>query len=1084
MPTSNANNNNAGRPHGADNRSGSPATEAQDLKRILTLLADQVADADRRHSDALEHLQERLGQLGKTAEGLKEQLPNNMMPAIERIQGGMAALSDQIATTAAQRPAGAWEVAHPIPQVVDHPVAQPVAQTLPEPVAQPAPRLQLGDEPAMFAPPQQYAAVQNNWAASLQPVFQTPAAAPTQMLAPPAVEPAPALRSALAADALDAFARRAQANRNGAGSGVDHFDVVGSDTPHAEPSWDRVAAEALARHYGSPASLPAASESDIAQAAVAEQVVSAPTPENPNRSTPDAPVLGFESVAPSAYVPGLSPPVVASTELTTAEFAAEVASLQTKAMVGERLWLEDRFSDIAARLDTSLRDLDPSGPIGSIDARFTQLERKLTEVMAGTAKTTDLVSLENIESHVEDLTAQLVMVQSHFSRLDSIELELRSLAERLSLDNLANLLPQAPIPAAGSGLAESAAERMLQELPRLDEKLEQLSNRLSDDRIAAIMAQLMPSVATTTAIATLVAEQINDNVSRIGSSINDPAPQLMELRDMLESFVNEQRHGDEQTNVMLDTMQQAMIRLLDRMDAIEEIALSEPAEPEPEPVTSFRADLHADETPGREIQMRQHDESFAPAHAVLPPNQNAPQAAPLPHMQPALPPHRQMPQPAAVVHPAQAPGREDLVAAARRASRMAHEAANDQNAADENANLTQKLRRAAEVPASPAPEIVDQARPRRQMSKVSMALLCLVAVGASFAIVKSTILAPGNAPSANAPSASQQAAPKAPNQKGSLQNLDDADVIIEEERRGGAKRRSSLPSQSGGGAERDFATAFEGGPSSAVPAGQLQNYGGFSPAMSEFARQNIPAAGGAVPTQTALTKDRPAGALAAKSNDALPLSIGPNSLRAAALKGDPSAEFEIGARFAEGRGITQDLEQAMIWYQRSAAQAFGPAQYRLGSMYERGLGVKADMARARVWYQRAAEQGIVKAMHNLAVLTAGRDSAATDYEAAAKWFKSASEYGLTDSQFNLAIMYDSGLGVPSDPKLAYRYFTLAARSGDDEAARRRETLRAKLQPQETAEVDAELQKWRPRSADQAVNDPRMAGEGWKTRTPH
>ena len=69
-----------------------------------------------------------------------------------------------------------------------------------------------------------------------------------------------------------------------------------------------------------------------------------------------------------------------------------------------------------------------------------------------------------------------------------------------------------------------------------------------------------------------------------------------------------------------------------------------------------------------------------------------------------------------------------------------------------------------------------------------------------------------------------------------------------------------------------------------------------------------------------------------------------------------------------------------------------------------------------------------------------------------------------------------------DAKQAFKWFSLAARAGDEEAARRRESLRQKLLPQEVSEIETELANWRPKSADQAVNDPRMAGEAWKKST--
>ena len=75
--------------------------------------------------------------------------------------------------------------------------------------------------------------------------------------------------------------------------------------------------------------------------------------------------------------------------------------------------------------------------------------------------------------------------------------------------------------------------------------------------------------------------------------------------------------------------------------------------------------------------------------------------------------------------------------------------------------------------------------------------------------------------------------------------------------------------------------------------------------------------------------------------------LGPLSLRHAAAKGDAKAQFEVAARYAEGKGIPRDFGQAATWYQRAAAQGLAPAQYRLGALYERGLGVSTDPARAR-----------------------------------------------------------------------------------------------------------------------------------------
>lgn len=210
--------------------------------------------------------------------------------------------------------------------------------------------------------------------------------------------------------------------------------------------------------------------------------------------------------------------------------------------------------------------------------------------------------------------------------------------------------------------------------------------------------------------------------------------------------------------------------------------------------------------------------------------------------------------------------------------------------------------------------------------------------------------------------------------------------------------------------------------------------------------------------------------------------VGPISLRLAAQKGDPSATFEVATRFAEGRGPKQDYNQAMAWYQRSAAKGFAVAQYRLGTLYERGLGTTVDLARAKLWYKRSAEQGNVKAMHNLAVLSAGNGQAAPDYATAAKWFGQAAEYGLPDSQFNLGVLYENGLGVAKDPGIAYVWYSMAARNGDQEATRRRDRLLGTLEIAVLKDADDKVRGWHGRVADNKINDARVAGDLWRNRT--
>ena len=215
------------------------------------------------------------------------------------------------------------------------------------------------------------------------------------------------------------------------------------------------------------------------------------------------------------------------------------------------------------------------------------------------------------------------------------------------------------------------------------------------------------------------------------------------------------------------------------------------------------------------------------------------------------------------------------------------------------------------------------------------------------------------------------------------------------------------------------------------------------------------------------------------SADRLPAAIG-GALRAAALKGDPAAQFEIAQRYAEGRGIPQSFAEAAEWFDRAAKQGLLPAHFRLGGLYEKGLGVKKNLDTARRFYLTAGEAGNAKALHNLAVLYAEGIDGKPDYPSAAKWFRKAAGYGVADSQYNLGILYARGIGVEQNLAEAYRWFALAAREGDREAAKKRDDVGARLDERSLTAAQATVQTWTPEPQPEAALQVKTPPGGWDT----
>jgi localization factor PodJL len=235
---------------------------------------------------------------------------------------------------------------------------------------------------------------------------------------------------------------------------------------------------------------------------------------------------------------------------------------------------------------------------------------------------------------------------------------------------------------------------------------------------------------------------------------------------------------------------------------------------------------------------------------------------------------------------------------------------------------------------------------------------------------------------------------------------------------------------------------------------------------------------GAIPSRPIAPSNGKLTMVAIPASERLPDAIGGPVLRAAALKGDPTAAYEIGVRYAEGKGVTANFDEAAKWYDRAAQAGVVPAVFRLGTLYEKGLSVKKDVDLARRYYMQAAERGNAKAMHNLAVLDADGGGKGADYKNAAQWFRKAADRGVADSQFNLGILYARGIGVEQNLAESFKWFSLAAAQGDADSGRKRDDIAKRLDAQSLAAAKLAIQTFTPEpQPDDAINVATPAG-GW------
>ncbi|MEL7047444.1 MAG: tetratricopeptide repeat protein [Pseudomonadota bacterium] len=1043
-------------------------TGTEDLKSILKLIAAQLQDVDRRQTEVLSQMQHRLEDLEGQTKARKARVPAAFVPAFERIQDGIHQLVQQISddretspsdtashsaapsadTTSGldaasgtdgmamfeqddNQPSGFGEIAQ-----ISDPITEDPSAFNEEPMA----TSEVGSFPSL---------------SEAEPFTETPALQFDQSSEVAANETIP-LRSALNEDSFqDEHFKQANTASNEQTShptDVDTFDMVEANLGPAaqapsteEQLWDQDSAEALTQVYendvlefneqaGNASGLPAFSNETPHMAEISQ----------PDSETTETPI-GFVSETTSVTAP---------------------ASYDAGPAVDfDREWLQERFSEIAERVEQSLATARPDEQLFAISDRMEQMQGEITEVLRDVATRSDIDAMKSEEFPVEELL-------SHLDRTDA------------KLDQIASV----------------------------DDKLAVVIAQLSDERFNALISEVAPSVPVSMEtpevdfdrVASVAAEAVAVRFAEMGEQAGEQPPAIDEMRELLEKFIEGQRKDHEETAGTLDTIQHAMVNILDRVEAMEmsgtAAAYAAPDAGLPETqgfadvevaASAVQQNVGSEPSPTIEsepVTTSVLDDDYArPQYNTEEPT-NETSGVIAPELEPMNAIDRI---------------RQDFIDDARRAKANAAAMAEANELAEEAkqgakparksilGSLTGGLSKDANSHSAGVEAVLSGSSPDeagadskifgiRRNTVMIGAFVTLIAVTSALMLmrkdrfVSATPSEPAIERSVGAPAGQTPTAPgrdslDQSNANGhtapvgnttSVASLDNVPGIkiqpakrqlnaIElakiEERRSMAELSSQLGTDA----------------ANASPASVMKEFGvGAESGLAQSAVQRV--------------------GMASKL-DLPPATVGPLSLRLSAAKGDPSAQFEVGARLAEGKGTKQNFSEAIGWYTRSANQGFAQSMYRLGTMYERGLGVDQHHVKAANYYEQAADRGNIKAMHNLAVLKAGSSTTSPDYLSAAHWFAKAADYGLADSQYNLAVLFENGLGVKKDMVEAYKFFTLSAKSGDPESVKRRDEARAKLTSLESLEAEKLIKNWRPKRPDRIANDARAAGEEWKKR---
>ena len=148
-----------------------------------------------------------------------------------------------------------------------------------------------------------------------------------------------------------------------------------------------------------------------------------------------------------------------------------------------------------------------------------------------------------------------------------------------------------------------------------------------------------------------------------------------------------------------------------------------------------------------------------------------------------------------------------------------------------------------------------------------------------------------------------------------------------------------------------------------------------------------------------------------------------------AVKGNTEAQFQVAQAYWDGKGISQDDQEAARWYRLAADHGLPKAQTNLGYMYATGRGVERNDTEAFKWFLRAATAGSAAACSDVAVMFKAGRGTPRDDKAAFEWFTRAASKRNYIAYVGLAELYLAGRGTRRDETKGMELISEAAKHG-------------------------------------------------------
>lgn len=140
-----------------------------------------------------------------------------------------------------------------------------------------------------------------------------------------------------------------------------------------------------------------------------------------------------------------------------------------------------------------------------------------------------------------------------------------------------------------------------------------------------------------------------------------------------------------------------------------------------------------------------------------------------------------------------------------------------------------------------------------------------------------------------------------------------------------------------------------------------------------------------------------------------------------AERGNGEAQYHLGMAYWTGEGVPKNVDKAVVYFERAAANGDPLGAYKLGCLYDgQDRVLDRDPTKALKYKLVAANAGYALAQQDVAALYAEKN----EYESALQWIDKAAKQGTAGALMTYASIHNGAPGIPSDPVITAAYFQL------------------------------------------------------------